>query len=60
VFNAYCKDKYNHEWVCTGSELIPNLGPDIHLRLAAKHWNKGGNQAPYNQVTFFNFRVFQF
>lgn len=60
VFNAYCKDKYNNEWVCTGSELIPNLGPDIHLRLAAKHWNKGGKQAPHNQVTFFNFRVFQF
>jgi hypothetical protein len=60
VFNAYCKDKYNDEWVCTGSELIPNLGPDIHLRLAAKHWNKGGKQAPHNQVTFFNFRVFQF
>lgn len=60
VFNAYSKDKYNDEWVCTGAELIPNLGPDIHLRLAAKHWNKGGKKAPYNQVTFFNFRVFQF
>lgn len=60
VFNAYCKDKYNHDWVCTGSELIPNLGPDIHLRLAAKHWNKGGRQAPDNQVTFSNFRVYQF
>ncbi len=60
VFNAYSKEKYNDEWVCTGSELIPNLGPDIHLRLAAKHWNKGGRQAPHNQVTFSNFRVFQF
>lgn len=60
VFNAYSKDKYNQEWVCTGSTLIPNLGPDIHLRLAAKHWNKSGKQAPYNQVTFSNFRVFQF
>jgi hypothetical protein len=60
VFNAYYKDKYNQEWVCTGAELIPNLGPDIHLRLAAKHWNKGGRPAPHNQVIFSNFRVFQF
>jgi hypothetical protein len=60
VFNAYSKDKYNKAWVCTGSELIPNLGPDIHLRLAAKHWNKGGEQAPHNQVIFSNFCVFQF
>lgn len=60
VFNAYSKDKFNREWVCTGSELIPNLGPDIHLRLAAKHWNKAGRKTPPNQVTFFNFRVFQF
>ena len=60
VFNAYSKDKYNKAWVCTGSELIPNLSPDIHLRLAAKHWNKGGKEAPHNQIIFSNFRVFQF
>lgn len=60
VFNAYCKDKYNKAWVCTGSELVSNLGPDIHLRLAAKHWNKGGETAPHNQVTFSNFRLLQF
>ncbi len=60
VFNAYSKDKYNKAWVCTGSELVPSLGQDIHLRLAAKHWNKGGKPAPHNQVTFSNFRLFQF
>jgi hypothetical protein len=60
VFNAYSKDKYNKAWVCTGSELVSNLGPDIHLRLAAKHWNKGGRSAPHNQVTFTNFRLLQF
>jgi len=60
MFNAYSRDKYNQAWVCTGSELIPNLGPDIHLRLAAKHWNKGGEVAPHNQIIFTNFRLFQF
>ena len=60
VFNAYSKDKYNDAWVLSGSELIPNLGPDIHLRLAAKHWNKGGREAPGNQITFTNFQLYQF
>lgn len=59
VFNAYYQDKHNRAWVCCGSALVPNLGPDVHIRLGAKHWPKTG-KPPRNTVTFTNFRLYQF
>lgn len=59
VFNAYYKDKFNHAWVCSGSALVPNLGKDVYIRLAAKHWEKGG-VPPANKIVFKNFKLFQF
>lgn len=60
VFAAFYKDKYNQEWVCSGAALVPNLGPDVHIRLGAKHWGKGGRNPPWNRVVFSRFRLFQF
>lgn len=60
VFSSYYKDKYNDAWVCSGVMLIQNMSDDIYLRLAAKHWNKGGNPPPENDVRFYRFRLYQF
>lgn len=60
VFISYYKDKYNDSWVCSGTMLIQNMANDVYIRLAAKHWNKGGNPAPGNHVIFSNFKLFQF
>jgi glycerophosphoryl diester phosphodiesterase len=60
VFNAYYKDKYNKAWVCSGSALVGNLGPDVHIRLGGKHWGKGGETPPWNKFVFTHFRLFQF
>lgn len=64
VFNTYYRDRANPAWVCSGSALIPNLGPDVHIRLAAKHWNKHDKNGkpikpPANTVIFRNFRLYQ-
>jgi hypothetical protein len=59
VFTSYYKDKYNEEWVCSGTALVHNLATDVFIRLAAKHWKKGG-VPPANRVTFTNFLLFQF
>lgn len=59
VFCAYYKDTGNKEWVCSGAALVPSLGEDVFIRLAAKHWKKGGTP-PANRVVFRNFRLFQF
>ncbi|MBF0381016.1 MAG: hypothetical protein HQL69_08355 [Magnetococcales bacterium] len=60
VFNSYYKDKFNKAWVCSGSVLVANLGPDIHIRLAGKHWPKYGDEAPGNRIAFTNFHLLQF
>lgn len=59
VFCAYYKDTRNKEWVCSGAALVPSLGVDVFIRLAAKHWKKGGTP-PANRVIFRNFKLFQF
>lgn len=59
VFNSYYKDKYNAEWVCSGSALVHNMADEVFLRLAAKHWRKGGIP-PSNKVRFSKFRLHQF
>ncbi len=59
VFNAYYKDRFNPAWVCSGSALVTNLGEDVFIRLAAKHWEKGG-VPPANRVVFKKFRLYQF
>ncbi len=60
VFATYYKDKYNDAWVCSGVMLVQNISDDIYIRLAAKHWEKGGKQAPGNHVCFYQFKLFQF
>jgi glycerophosphoryl diester phosphodiesterase len=60
VFNSYYKDKYNKEWVCSGSALVPNLSADVHIRLGAKHWAKHGETPPPNQIIFTDFRLYQY
>ena len=59
IFNAYYKDKFNPTWVCSGSALVPNLGEDVYIRLAAKHWQKG-DIPPANTIVFKNFRLYQY
>lgn len=59
VFTAFYKDAYNSEWVSSGSALVHNIGSDVFLRLAAKHWRKGGIP-PANKVIFRRFRLYQF
>lgn len=59
VFNAYYRDDWNREWVCSGSALVPSLSEDVFIRLAAKHWKKGGIP-PANRVKFTHFRLYQF
>ncbi len=60
VFTSYYKDKYNKAWVCSGVMLVQNMSDDVYIRLAAKHWNKGGNPPPGNSITFRNFKLYQF
>lgn len=60
VFNSYYKDKYNNEWVCSGSALVPNLSADVHIRLGAKHWGKNGETPPPNQIIYTHFRLYQY
>ena len=60
VFAAFYKDRCNQEWVCSGAALVSNLGQDVHIRLAAKHWNKEKDILPGNRVVFRNFRLYQF
>lgn len=60
VFATYYKDKYNETWVCSGIMLVQNMSDDVYIRLAAKHWNKGGKSVPGNHVTFHNFQLHQF
>ena len=59
VFNSYYKDKYNKEWVCSGTALVGNLGSDVFLRLAAKHWTKKEKTPPANRIVFTHFRLYQ-
>jgi hypothetical protein len=60
IFTTYYKDKYNESWVCSGAMLVQNMTDDVYVRLAAKHWNKGGNPAPGNVIQFYNFKLYQF
>ncbi|MBL4692665.1 MAG: hypothetical protein JKY92_04980 [Magnetovibrio sp.] len=60
VFTSFYKDRYNQAWVCSASALVQNMSKDVCLRLAAKHWNKGGNPAPGNHITFHEFELLQF
>ncbi|WP_455207233.1 glycerophosphodiester phosphodiesterase [Kaarinaea lacus] len=58
IFNTYYRDKNNTNWVCSGSVFVPNLSQEAHLRLAAKHWHKGG-PAPANEIRFLDFKLYQ-
>ena len=58
-FATYYTDKYNTAWVCSGGMLLQNMPDDAYLRLAAKHWRKGGIP-PENHIEFHNFRLYQF
>lgn len=60
VFCSYYRDKFNDAWVCSGVMLVHNLGDNIFIRLAAKHWAKGGKVPPSNKISFYNFKLFQF
>lgn len=60
VFTSFYKDRYNEAWVCSGAALVQNLGPDVCLRLAGKHWAKGGKSPPGNHITFHEFELYQF
>jgi len=60
VFTTYYKDKYNDAWVCSGTMLVQNMSDDVYIRLAAKHWEKGGKPAPGNHILFNSFRLYQF
>lgn len=59
VFSCYYTDKNNAAWVCSGAMLVQNMADDVYLRLAAKHWSKGGTP-PENHVRFRDFRLYQF
>lgn len=60
IFNSYYKDKYNKEWVCSGSALVPNLSADVHIRLGAKHWGKHGEAPPPNKIIYTDFILYQY
>jgi hypothetical protein len=60
VFSTYYRDRFNAAWVCSGMMLVQNMSDDVFIRLAAKHWNKGGRPAPGNRVTFNQFKLYQF
>ena len=60
VFTAYYQDAETTEWVCSGTALVQNLGQDVFIRLAAKHWKKKNPQPPGNKVSFNNFSLAQF
>jgi len=59
VFSTYYRDKYNSAWVCSGTMLVQNMAADAYIRLAAKHWEKGGTP-PANSVRFYRFKLYQF
>ena len=59
VFSCFYKDKHNAAWVSSGAMLVQNMADDVFLRLAAKHWAKGG-KLPQNRVKFNEFEVYQF
>lgn len=60
VFVSYYTDKHNDGWVCSGTMLVSNLSEDAYIRLAAKHWPKGGDVPPANEVVFKDFNLYQF
>jgi hypothetical protein len=60
VFCSFYKDIFNDEWVCSGADIVPNIGNDVHIRIAAKHWNKDGSILPGNKIVFRNFRLYQY
>jgi len=59
IFVCQYRDKHNSAWVCSGTMLVQNLADDVFIRLAAKHWAKGGTP-PSNHVRFQDFKVYQF
>ena len=59
VFNAYYSDKYNRQWVLSGSVLVPTLCQDVFIRLGAKHLPKHGRIPPRNRIRFSAFRLYQ-
>jgi len=54
VFASYYKDETAADWVCSGAGLVSSLPADAFLRIAAKHWRKGG-EPPANEIVFSNF-----
>lgn len=60
VFACYYTDRHNAAWVSSGAMLVQNMSEDVYLRLAAKHWAKGGGNPPENHIRFRDFRLFQF
>ncbi|QSH41500.1 glycerophosphodiester phosphodiesterase family protein [Lentisphaerota bacterium ZTH] len=59
VFNAYYRDKFNRQWVLSGTALVPTLCRTVFLRLGAKHWPKKGMTPPSNTIRFSKFRLYQ-
>lgn len=59
VFATYYRDAKNHAWVNSGAMLVQNLGDDVYIRLAAKHWKKSNPEPPGNHVIFWNFHLYQ-
>ncbi|MCP3966067.1 MAG: hypothetical protein GY750_18160 [Lentisphaerae bacterium] len=59
VFNAYYMDKYNKQWVLSGTALVATLSKTVFLRIGAKHWPKRGKTPPSNTIRFSKFRLFQ-
>lgn len=60
LFAAYYADTSRQRWICCGAATVATLPDAVFLRLAAKHWPKGGGPAPANCVTFSNFTVRQY
>jgi len=60
IFSSYYREPSNNSWVCSGAMRVPGLGSDIHIRLAAKHWNKDQNgNTSANQIIFKHFKLYQ-
>lgn len=59
IFACYYTDRHNAAWVGSGAMLVQSIAEDVYLRLAAKHWSKGGTP-PDNHVRFHDFRLYQF
>lgn len=61
VFNSYYRDRFNPEWVCSGTMLVSAMPTNCFIRLAAKHWDKlKPEPAPDNTIKFWGFQLRQY